>query len=91
MSDGAGGMGACPLPLEPGETVQLSHGSGGVMMHRLLEEVIFPALGGDLETPRHDGAVLFEKAAWRSQRIPMWSVPVFSRAATSVRWPCMDR
>lgn len=46
----------CPVPLEEGATVQLGHGSGGVMMHRLLEQVIFPALG-DSAGGHHDGAV----------------------------------
>jgi len=47
---------ACPVPLDEGATVQLGHGSGGVMMHRLLEQVIFPALG-DSVGGHHDGAV----------------------------------
>ena len=47
---------ACPVPLDEGATVQLGHGSGGVMMHRLLEQVVFPALG-DSAGVHHDGAV----------------------------------
>lgn len=47
---------ACPVPLDEGATVQLGHGSGGVMMHRLLEQVVFPALG-DSAGAHHDGAV----------------------------------
>ncbi|MBL8223386.1 MAG: hydrogenase expression/formation protein HypE, partial [Bryobacterales bacterium] len=47
---------ACPVPLDEGATVQLGHGSGGVMMHRLLEQVVFPALG-DSAGGYHDGAV----------------------------------
>jgi len=46
----------CSVPLGEGATVQLGHGSGGVMMHRLLEQVIFPALG-DSAGGHHDGAV----------------------------------
>jgi hydrogenase expression/formation protein HypE len=49
---------ACPVPLDEGATVQLGHGSGGVMMHRLLEQVIFPALGEPTSRVHHDGAVL---------------------------------
>ena len=49
---------ACPVPLDEGATVQLGHGSGGVMMHRLLEQVILPALDGSTTRVRHDGAVL---------------------------------
>jgi len=55
MSDGSE---SCPLSVDEGATVQLSHGSGGVMMHRLLEQVIFPALGDDPAAARHDSAVL---------------------------------
>lgn len=47
---------ACPVPPDEGATVQLGHGSGGVMMHRLLEQVVFPALG-DFANGHHDGAV----------------------------------
>lgn len=49
-------MTACPVPLDEGATVQLGHGSGGLMMHRLLEQVVFPALG-DSANGHHDGAV----------------------------------
>jgi hydrogenase expression/formation protein HypE len=44
---------SCPIPAEP-DTIQLAHGSGGRWMHRLLEQVILPALGS---APGHDGAV----------------------------------
>jgi hydrogenase expression/formation protein HypE len=47
----------CPVPLDEGATVQLGHGSGGVMMHRLLEQVVFPALGDSPSRAHHDGAV----------------------------------
>ena len=50
-------LGSCPLPHDEGATVQLSHGSGGRMMHRLLDEVIFPILG-DADDTHHDSAVL---------------------------------
>lgn len=53
----SGGLGGCPLPLDEGATVQLAHGSGGRLMHRLLEDIIFPALGGDPTATHHDSAV----------------------------------
>ncbi|MDF1859963.1 MAG: hydrogenase expression/formation protein HypE [Verrucomicrobiales bacterium] len=49
---------SCPIPHDEGGTVQLSHGSGGVMMHRLLDEIIFPSLGDSPVCAHHDGAVL---------------------------------
>jgi hydrogenase expression/formation protein HypE len=49
---------SCPIPHDEGETVQLSHGSGGVMMHRLLDEIVFPSLGVSPASAHHDGAVL---------------------------------
>lgn len=56
----SGEFGSCPLPQEERSTVQLAHGSGGLMSHRLLEEVVFPVLGESRTSAdsRHDGAVL---------------------------------
>lgn len=51
-------MTTCPVPLDENATVQLSHGSGGVMMHRLLEQLVFPALGDSPARAHHDGAVI---------------------------------
>ncbi len=49
---------SCPLPIEDGATIQLSHGGGGTQTHRLIESVFRPAFDNpDLETA-HDGAVL---------------------------------
>jgi hydrogenase expression/formation protein HypE len=36
----------------------MAHGGGGTLMHRLLEGVFLPALGGPASRERHDGAVL---------------------------------
>ncbi|MDR3405831.1 MAG: hydrogenase expression/formation protein HypE [Chthoniobacter sp.] len=49
---------SCPLPHIPPETVQLGHGSGGVLMHRLLERTILPALSSGTLREQHDSAVL---------------------------------
>lgn len=51
-------MNDCPLPHGSYDTVQLGHGSGGVMMHRLLERTILPALSGGAPSGQHDSAVL---------------------------------
>jgi hydrogenase expression/formation protein HypE len=49
---------SCPLPATDHPSVQLGHGSGGVMMHRLLGETILPALENEFLNQGHDGAVL---------------------------------
>lgn len=47
----------CPLPISEHETVQLAHGGGGKLMHRLLEDIVIPAFGSPQLESRHDGAV----------------------------------
>ncbi len=47
----------CPLPVSEHETVQLAHGGGGKLMHRLLEEIVIPTFGSAQLESRHDGAV----------------------------------
>lgn len=49
---------SCPLPHSSSETVQLGHGSGGVLMHRLLERTILPALSDGAVREQLDSAVL---------------------------------
>lgn len=49
---------SCPLPVTDHPTIQLGHGSGGVMMHRLLGETILPALENKFLNQGHDGAVM---------------------------------
>ena len=49
---------SCPAPGDPGDTIQLGHGSGGVLMHRLLEQTILPALDNPLLREGHDSAEL---------------------------------
>ena len=45
-------------PPDPNATIQLGHGSGGVLMHRLLEQTILPALDNRVLRQGHDSAVL---------------------------------
>jgi hydrogenase expression/formation protein HypE len=52
---------SCPLPDDGGDLIELAHGGGGAMMHRLIDEIFRPAFGADND---HDGAVL-EVAAGR--------------------------
>jgi hydrogenase expression/formation protein HypE len=48
---------SCPVPLPPGDTVQMAHGGGGRAMARLLDDVIRPGLADPELARRHDGAV----------------------------------
>lgn len=49
---------ACPAPAPPSGTVQLAHGGGGSLMHRLLARVILPPFHCPALAAAHDGAVL---------------------------------
>ncbi len=48
----------CPVPQVSSQTVQMAHGSGGTMMHRLLDSLFLPAFANDLLQQQHDGAAL---------------------------------
>jgi hydrogenase expression/formation protein HypE len=48
----------CPVPSAANQKIMLAHGGGGRLMHRLLDEVILPALHNDILAERHDCAVL---------------------------------
>lgn len=48
----------CPVPITENQIVTLAHGGGGRLMHRLLNDVILPALHSDIRAERHDCAVL---------------------------------
>lgn len=47
----------CPLPIADYPNVLLGHGSGGKLMHTLIEKMIAPAFSNPLLDTRHDGAV----------------------------------
>lgn len=49
---------SCPIPIHDYPTVLLGHGSGGKLMHGLIEKMIVPAFDNPLLDARHDGAVL---------------------------------
>lgn len=44
--------------VDEGKTVQLGHGSGGILMHQLLEQTILPSLGNETLQQGHDSASL---------------------------------
>lgn len=49
---------SCPLPHDPSAAIQMGHGSGGLLMHRLLEETILPVLDNPVLRQGHDSALL---------------------------------
>lgn len=48
----------CPLPKFDFDIITLGHGSGGLLMHRLLESGVFDLLSNKELDQQHDGAVL---------------------------------
>ncbi len=50
----------CPVPLPPGATVLLGHGSGGKLTHQLIRDVFVPILGGQGELSRLGDAAVLE-------------------------------
>ncbi len=48
---------SCPIPISEYPNVLLAHGSGGKLMHNLLEKLVLPAFDNSLLETRHDGAV----------------------------------
>lgn len=47
----------CPVPTTA-STIQMAHGSGGTIMHKLLESVFLPAFANPFLAAQHDGAAL---------------------------------
>lgn len=48
---------ACPIPISDYPHVLLAHGSGGKLMHSLLDKLVLPAFNNPLLETHHDGAV----------------------------------
>ncbi len=49
---------SCPIPISQYPQITLAHGSGGKLMHHLLEKMIVPTFGNPMLEMRHDGAIL---------------------------------
>ncbi len=49
---------SCPIPISDYPQVLLAHGSGGKLMHHLLEKLIVPTFANPISADRHDGATL---------------------------------
>jgi hydrogenase expression/formation protein HypE len=48
----------CPLPATETERIEIGHGGGGALMHRLIEGLFQPAFGAAPDEPAHDGATV---------------------------------
>jgi hydrogenase expression/formation protein HypE len=48
---------SCPIPISDYPKVLLAHGSGGKLMHGLLDKLVLPAFSNPLLEAQHDGAV----------------------------------
>lgn len=55
----------CPVPIDDYDAVTLAHGGGGRLTHKLITEMLVPALGNPVLAPLHDGAVV----DWSGDRI----------------------
>jgi hydrogenase expression/formation protein HypE len=49
---------SCPIPLTQYPHILLAHGSGGKLMHQLLEKIFLPTFSNPLLNTAHDGAVI---------------------------------
>jgi len=49
---------SCPLPNSTNGTVQLAHGGGGTLMHKLIDDVFLAGFDNPFSKSRHDGATL---------------------------------
>ena len=47
----------CPLPLRDYPVITMAHGGGGLLQHKLLENLFWPAFQNPLLAEEHDGAV----------------------------------
>ncbi len=48
---------SCPIPIADYPNVLLAHGSGGKLMHTLLDKLVLPSFSNPLLNTQHDGAV----------------------------------
>jgi len=48
---------SCPMPKFDFDVINLGHGSGGILTHRLLNSGVFSVLANDMLNTKHDGAV----------------------------------
>lgn len=49
---------ACPVPLAQHSRIQMAHGGGGKLMHRLLQDIFLTAFGNEALNHQHDSSTL---------------------------------
>ncbi|MGP0093311.1 MAG: hydrogenase expression/formation protein HypE [Xanthobacteraceae bacterium] len=58
MTEGSAFAPECPIETGENDLIELAHGGGGLLMHRLIDQVVRPALAASADDFTHDGAVL---------------------------------
>jgi hydrogenase expression/formation protein HypE len=58
MNDALDFTAACPIPIQQHLRIQMAHGGGGKLMHRLLQEIFLAAFGNESLNHQHDSSVL---------------------------------
>lgn len=58
MTGGSAFSPNCPVPDMDSEHIELAHGSGGLLTHRLIEDIFRPAFAHSPEDFTHDGALI---------------------------------
>ena len=80
---------SCPLPSGQYPKITMAHGSGGRIMHRLIQETFAESLGLDLVKDLNDAAVLALKSASGKLAFTTDSYvvrPLFFPGGISVPW-----
>ena len=79
---------SCPISDPGNDIIELAHGGGGLLMHRLIEHVIRPAFATSDDDFAHDGAMLDiagARFAFTTDSRPSCA-RCSSLEATSARW-----
>ncbi|MCJ2177806.1 hydrogenase expression/formation protein HypE [Novosphingobium album (ex Hu et al. 2023)] len=58
MTSGFAFSPSCPVPDVDSECIELAHGAGGLLTHRLIEDIFRPAFAQSPEDLTHDGALV---------------------------------
>lgn len=73
---------SCPVPLRYKDHIVMGHGSGGLMMHRLIKEIFLPSLGNPILNMGNDAGVIISTI---QENHPRYSLVVSTDS--HVVWP----